>query len=903
MPPAENAVLDISSVNQGVLIPRLSESARNSIPNPARGLMIYDSTSRCITFFNGTVWCQMASSPVTFLVGLDHPGGGISISGSQEAIADNSAILDISDAERGVLFPRTWAGQIPNPGEGLMYYDLNLNRLSYFDGTTWQTTCFTETATGGGVGSKPTIGVAISDRMEEPPHPSSILDVRAQNKGVLLPRMTTSEREQILPSEGLIIYNTTSHVLEYFDGSYWKSITRNEIVELTLLISARRVCQGDTVNVMAISSNGGPDPIYQWKVNGVGEGANNPAFSWIPENQDQVVCEVTSSLLCVLENPVQSEVITITVDNGPPGSPEVGEHVASENQISWNWINIGNSQGFKWNSTNNYATALDLGDATTFTESNLECNSHYTRFLWSYNGCSHTGPVQMTKATTTCTFICGQSVIDTRDNQQYNTVEIGAQCWMTSNLNFGLQIASESDQSDNDTVEKYCYNNQEINCDTYGGLYQWDEMMDYSRIQGTVGICPVGWHIPTASEWGVLSEYFGGDDQAGLKLKETGFTHWSLSCMDGDGTVSFNGLPAGTVFSGNFFNLGEVAQFWSSTSLASFGYKRVLGCNDDDFLEDISHRDYGHSVRCVRSIDCQVPEVPLEGAHIAYENEIIWNWDPVDGALGYKYNSTDDYSTAMDMGSSNTTTEQNLECNTEYHRYVWAYNSCGHSLTTPLIESTLACQPVPCPDMPTVTYSGQVYNTMMIGTQCWLKENLNVGVRLDIEFDQSNNEIKEKYCYDNQESNCSTYGGLYQWAEAMNYQNGASNTQMWDPLPTGKIKGLCPDGWHIPTLAEFTQLIDFLGGQDNAGDKMKEAGELHWNSGNTGTNESGFTGLGSGSQPGGSGNDLKVYTYYITSLEESNTLSWITGLISFTGSTFQSKRTKSFGQSIRCVRD
>ena len=96
-----------------------------------------------------------------------------------------------------------------------------------------------------------------------------------------------------------------------------------------------------------------------------------------------------------------------------------------------------------------------------------------------------------------------------------------------------------------------------------------------------------------------------------------------------------------------------------------------------------------------------------------------------------------------------------------------------------------------CPGMPTVEYGGQTYNTVLIGNQCWMKENLNIGTRIDFSQDQTNNSIIEKYCYYDDELNCKKYGGLYQWSEMMQYTTIAGT------------QGICPDGWHLPTIDEL----------------------------------------------------------------------------------------------------
>jgi uncharacterized protein (TIGR02145 family) len=141
----------------------------------------------------------------------------------------------------------------------------------------------------------------------------------------------------------------------------------------------------------------------------------------------------------------------------------------------------------------------------------------------------------------------------------------------------------------------------------------------------------------------------------------------------------------------------------------------------------------------------------------------------------------------------------------------------------------------PCPNVPIVNYDGQLYKTVLIDSQCWFKENLNVGTRIEgVQAMQNNGQI-EKYCYDNKVTNCDVYGGLYQWNEIMNY-----STQQG-------VQGICPEGWHIPTQSELTSLVAAMGGQGLAGGKLKETGTWHWLSPNTGaTNESGFTFYGSG---------------------------------------------------------
>lgn len=113
---------------------------------------------------------------------------------------------------------------------------------------------------------------------------------------------------------------------------------------------------------------------------------------------------------------------------------------------------------------------------------------------------------------------------------------------------------------------------------------------------------------------------------------------------------------------------------------------------------------------------------------------------------------------------------------------------------------------IPCPESPSVQYQGKTYNTIQVFSQCWLKENLDVGDMIDAAGDQADNGIIEKYCYNNNPDSCTKYGGLYQWQEAMRYDLQAGN------------QGICPPGWHIPTDEEWKVLAGAVDSQYGIGD-------------------------------------------------------------------------------------
>lgn len=185
----------------------------------------------------------------------------------------------------------------------------------------------------------------------------------------------------------------------------------------------------------------------------------------------------------------------------------------------------------------------------------------------------------------------------------YNTVQIGTQCWLKDNLDVGTRIDGSQNQTNNSTIEKYCYNNDPNNCSNYGGLYQWNEAMQYTTTPGTKGICPTGWHIPTYSEFQTLSTAVGDDGNA-LKAIGQG---------TGTNTSGFSALLSGNRNNnGNFNNLGNNTNFWSSTeNNTNNAYNMNLNNNDSNINYNNNNKKNGFSVRCVKDSKEPITAVQL----------------------------------------------------------------------------------------------------------------------------------------------------------------------------------------------------------------------------------------------------------------------------------------------------
>ena len=148
--------------------------------------------------------------------------------------------------------------------------------------------------------------------------------------------------------------------------------------------------------------------------------------------------------------------------------------------------------------------------------------------------------------------------------------------------------------------------------------------------------------------------------------------------------------------------------------------------------------------------------------------------------------------------------------------------------------STPETEPIIIEESESVTdYDGNVYKTVKIGNQIWMAENLR-------STHYSDGTQIPNFVYDNDAYNIKTYGRLYTWSAAMrNIPSSNSNPS--------RVQGASPTGWHIPSEAEWQELINYLGGDSIAGGKLKEAGYLHWAKPNTGaTNESKFNALPAG---------------------------------------------------------
>ncbi len=546
-------------------------------------------------------------------------------------------------------------------------------------------------------------------------------------------------------------------------------------------------------------------------------------------------------------------------------------------------------------------------------------------------------------------FQCGDNFVDQRDGQDYSTVQIGSQCWMAENLAYLPSVSPSSSGSDT-TPYYYVYDYQgtdvavamlTTNYQTYGALYNWPAVMDGAASSSSVpsgvqGICPTGWHVPSDEEWKILEgevdslyDYpdpvwdgwsWRGTD-AGGNLKETGTIYWDPPNTAATNSSGFTALPAGfRVLDGTFLNTRLLTYLWSSTvSFDSYIWFRRMDYNDPNVMRGAYEKVGGLSVRCIK--DCNPFPTQSDAGEDSLNitgNSIILNantpvdgqglWTIATGNGGFFADSTSPTSTFNGMSDST-------------YQLVWTIsNNCGSSSDTVVINFAPHA-PFPNCGILTDARDGHAYNTVIIGNQCWMAENLAYLPEV-YPADSTSDTIPYYYVYDyngtnvanaKATTNIQTYGVLYNWPAAMAGE-ASSNS-----FPSG-VQGICPEGSHLPSDEEWKILEGEVDSMYNypdpvwniwdwrgtdVGGNLKETDTIHWASPNTAaTNSSGFTAL-----PGGfrdidsTFNSLKLLNYFWTTTVAGGYYVWFRRMDYNDPGVMRGAYEMNGGFSVRCIKD
>jgi uncharacterized protein (TIGR02145 family) len=287
--------------------------------------------------------------------------------------------------------------------------------------------------------------------------------------------------------------------------------------------------------------------------------------------------------------------------------------------------------------------------------------------------------------------------------------------------------------------------------------------------------------------------------------------------------------------------------------------------------------------------NCVLPATPAAGTQVQSNTQIIWDWNSVPIATGYKWHTVNDFAGATDMGTATTKTETGLTTGTGYTRYVWAYNACGNSQPLILTGQAFTCggpmtkahtAGTVAPVTKTVTY-GTVTGIPGETTKCWITRNLGATQQANTVNDATEPPAGWYWQY-NREQGYKHDGTTLTPAWTI---TSIDEDTGWDPAndPCALLLGAT---WRIPTLAEWTN-VDAAGtwtnwtGPFTSGLQMHAAGYL--------------------SRTTGAVTNRGANAYYWSSTQHSTPRGWDQFFSS--ASSFQSNDNKATGFPVRCIRD
>jgi uncharacterized protein (TIGR02145 family) len=216
-------------------------------------------------------------------------------------------------------------------------------------------------------------------------------------------------------------------------------------------------------------------------------------------------------------------------------------------------------------------------------------------------GCNASSPAHNITVLNPATLLtgCPGILTDPRTSppNTYRTVWIGSHCWMQENLRYGNTISYTANQTDNCTVERYCLSTDDANCSKYGGLYQWDEMVQYDGVDKAQGFCPPGWHIPNEAEWDDL--IYSVSNGVGVGIAGSFMNNLAV-------IGSFKSEPAGIFYLNNLQSFAQPSPkstfFWTSTydAATKLAVTRGLNTITPSVSRYESTRVNAFPVRCVK---------------------------------------------------------------------------------------------------------------------------------------------------------------------------------------------------------------------------------------------------------------------------------------------------------------
>ncbi|MFH1120708.1 MAG: hypothetical protein V1775_12875 [Bacteroidota bacterium] len=544
-----------------------------------------------------------------------------------------------------------------------------------------------------------------------------------------------------------------------------------------------------------------------------------------------------------------------------PSSPLSGTHVPSLTQIIWNWNAVPGATGYKWNAANDYATAADLADDTTITETGLTCNTPYTRYVWAYNACGNSTAITLTRMTSACSFSCGSSitvnhiagtVAPVTKTVTYGTVTNipgeTLRCWITSNLGADHQANAVDDATEASAGWYWQFNRKQgfkHDGTTRTPNVTWispiNEISDWQIANDACNIeLGGGWRIPTFSEWTNVKTSGSWTNwneswNSGLKLHAAGYL------MGFDGSLAFE-------------SRGFSDHYWSSSDIDS---NRGWGLSSSMYncFMTTDTKEYSFPLRCIKDAGDASSTPTVTSASISDITQtnatsggnIISDGGASVTARGVCWNTSPNPTTANSLttdGSGNGAFVSNLTSlipNTLYYARAYATNSagtaygneisfttsaldftCGSSITVNHIAGTVA------PVTKTVTY-GTITNIPGETTKCWITSNLGADHQATAVDDAT--EASAGWYWQFNRKQGYKHDGITRTPNTT-WITDINETSDWTAINDPCVVEL-GSGWRIPTFTEWSN-VDASGGWTNwngpwnSGLKMHAGGAIFY---------------------------------------------------------------------------
>ena len=390
-------------------------------------------------------------------------------------------------------------------------------------------------------------------------------------------------------------------------------------------------------------------------------------------------------------------------------------------------------------------------------------------------------------------------MVDPRDGQVYKTITLGSQTWMAQNLNYDYKGS------------KSCYEQDSIVDCSFGRYYSWAMAIDSAALRTTVqkkcgyertcdltesirGVCPEGWHLPDTTEFKALFDYVVKmtGDSSSAPLKTVG--EWTPYVPEGDSdynphiteatnAIGFSIRPSGCYYCQEdnrngvdldnkikcrFEFIHELTRFWASNDVSGFYAFSFVTSNDIDVMrayQKTSKLNY-YSVRCVKGELSSVAIRSSSSVALSSSSSALW---------------TEAQSSSSFVFDLSVPKESYLNPDVQYGS---------------LVDSR----------------DNQTYKTVQIGDQVWMAQNLNYA-------------SEGSSCFNDTAAYCELFGRLYYWSSAMDStgtwsDNGKGCGFKKNCTPTYPVRGVCPEGWHLPSAEEFQTLVATVGGLESASVKL-----------------------------------------------------------------------------------